>query len=231
LIVTSKPVSELLYDSEATLRLVDSALDEIRDPEARSGAYHHLAASTGGRPIGIIGLSQLLARGYAEIVSVLGSLRQSRSVLEKQTVERLQHTHAKLKEVTTATETAATNVLDGLERALALVDELDGHTNDGDDAPRVRVSLRDELFSLMGHMQFQDITTQQLSYASAVIADMEQRLASLAAAFDPAAFGTAVQPSETPDAAPAVYDPAATTHNAEHRQAMADEIFTQKDNK
>ena len=40
-------------------------------------------------------------------------------------------------------------------------------------------------------MQFQDITSQQLNYASAVLTEMESRLANIASVFDPAAFGSA----------------------------------------
>jgi hypothetical protein len=36
--MTTRPASELLYDSEAALRLVDSAIEEIRAPEARGTA-------------------------------------------------------------------------------------------------------------------------------------------------------------------------------------------------
>ncbi len=228
-----KPVSELLYDSEATLRLVDSALDELRGGERAEPARPAPAAPkpAGAQPLGLVGLTQLLAKGYAEIVSVLGSLRQSRSVLERAAVEKLQHTHAKLKEVSNATELAATDILDGLDRSVALIDRLDGLDGTPGESAEVRGQLRDELFRLMGCMQFQDITTQQLSYASAVLTDMEERLAQLAQVFDPATFGAAAPaPAPVPVApqGPVTYDPGASVENAEQRQAVADEIFTTK---
>jgi hypothetical protein len=49
----------------------------------------------------------------------------SRDMLERTTVENLQVTHDKLAEVTSATEVAATDILDGLDRSLALIDRLD----------------------------------------------------------------------------------------------------------
>jgi hypothetical protein len=104
--MTARHASELLYDSEAALRLVDSAIDEIRQPQ----------------------LSEILARGYAEVVSVLGSLRESRAVLQRPAVGALS----------------------------------------------------------------QDVTTHQLDHASAVLTDMEGRLAMLASVLDPAALGVAV---------------------------------------
>ena len=238
--MTARHANELLYDSEAALRLVDSAIEDIRDldlPRAdtardalRTAQLRDLLAASG--PLGLIRLSQILARGYAEIVSVLGSLRESRNVLERTSVTTLQQTHQKLREVTTATETAATNILDGLDRSVALVNEMDVKAGEGDAAAgaSLRNTLRDELFSLMGCMQFQDITSQQLNYASSVLTEMETRLAELATILDPAALGVAgpavagAEPPAAP-AGPGTFDPAASTENAEVRQAVADQIF------
>lgn len=240
--MSSKQPSDLLYDSEATLRLVDTALDSIREPEgapdAPHGAMHRaMAASVGARtprdfsgidggPIGLLGLSQILARSYSEIVSVLGSLRESRSLLERTAVDRLHHTNAKLREVSDATESAATNILDGLERCVGMVDELDA--SEGDASAATRGQLRDELFTLMGHMQFQDITTQQINYASSVLNDMEDRLAQLALVLDPASFGAHEVSEALERVGPTHFDPAASTQNAEQRQAVADEVFEQR---
>jgi chemotaxis regulatin CheY-phosphate phosphatase CheZ len=237
--MTARPASELLYDSEAALRLVDSAIEDIREPAPDPGAgslgtvkqlQDALAAVNG--PLGLVGLSQILARGYTEILSVLGRLRESRNVLERSTVSKLQQTHAKLREVSNATEVAATDILNGLERSVALVDQLDvkAAEGDGEGAAALRGTLRDELFALMGCMQFQDITTQQLSYASAVLTEMETRLSELAGVLDPASFGVAKISQVTPAAnVPVNYDPAASTENADQRQAVADEIFGKKD--
>ena len=236
--MSARPANELLYDSEAALRLVDSAIEDLRaaDPRdagrsadpTRNGSIRDLLNSSG--PIGLIGLSHVLARGYSEIVSVLGSLRESRSVLQRTAVEKIHDTHEKLREVTSATEIAATDILDGLDRAVALVNDMDTKVSEGDAAAgaELRNRLRDELFSLMGCMQFQDITTQQLTYASSVLTEMESRLAELAHILDPAAFGAtglaAFAPQVVP-AGPVSFDPAASTENTEARQAVADEIF------
>ena len=215
---TPRPTSEALYDSAATLRLVDTVLDDLQFTPAPAA---QMALN------GIAEIPQLLLRAYAEINSVLSSLRQSRDVLERTTVEKLQHTHQKLAEVTSATEVAATDILDGLDRALAMVDRLDGEAVAGDTeaAAGVRTELRDELFGLMGCLQFQDITSQQLSYAASVLHETEQRLQQLARVFDPQLFG--LEPVVEKGAAPRLvaFDPAATTADAEHRQALVDEIF------
>ena len=232
--MTARHASELLYDSEAALRLVDHAIEEIRETDGRRGVDNGdvaraaqlrdaLAAANG--PLGVVGLSQILARGYTEIVSVLGSLRESRTVLERATVERLQQTHAKIREVTKTTEVAAADIMAGLERSVTLVDEMDARADEGNAAAGadLRNTLRDELFGVMGFLQFQDITTQQLNYASSVLTEMENRLAELASVLDPTAFGVTRLPTPTP-ATPSVLE-----ENAAARQAVADEIFRNDD--
>jgi hypothetical protein len=236
--MTARHASELLYDTEAALRLVDNAIEEIRVTDGRRAAENGdaaraaqlrdaLAAANG--PLGLVGLSQILARGYTEIVSVLGSLRESRTTLDRATVDRLQQTHAKIREVTRTTEVVAADIMAGLERSLAVVDQMDGKAQEGDARAEadLRNTLRDELFALMGCMQFQDTTAQQLNYASSVLTEMESRLAELASVLDPTAFGVARLPSPTParSAGPVSHDLVASTENASQRQSVADEIF------
>lgn len=220
---TPKSAAELLYDSQATLRLVDNVLDDLRADA--------LAPEATGSPIPHLGLEEipgLLMLAYREMNGVLDSLRRSRSTLERTSVQKLQATQAKLHEVTSATETAATDILDGLDRAVALVDQLDELGGD-EDAALTRAHLRDELFGVMGCMQFQDITTQQLHYASSVLLDLEDRIARLVEIFEPQSLGLSTAefaPSKPGPRARSAFDPGATTADAEARQALADEIFT-----
>lgn len=215
----TKPAKEVLYDTEASLRLVDTALRDISGGEL--GGAPPSAAST---PVLVTldRLHELVGAGYAELQRVMEMLRQSRNVLAGPAVERIHHTHDKLREVSAATELAATDILDGLERAGAMVDELDTLATDdpAGKAATVRTSLRDELFALMGHMQFQDITSQQLAYASSVLVEMETRLAHLLQIFDPAA----VSPAGVAPPPAVAWDPEASTRNREERQAVADEV-------
>jgi hypothetical protein len=231
---------ELLYDTEAALRLVDHELSEhlggedlepavaLATAEApRAAALAPAAPAMSAMPVGpsaLVSLPVLLERVTAEIQTVLTSLRDSRDALETATVEKIQLTSEKLREVTSATEDAATNILDSLDRAQALVDDLDAadEANDRESARSTRDLLREEIFGIMGSLQFQDITTQQLRYASSVLTDTEERLLALAKLFDPTvAFARSL--CGTPD--PRTFDPNATVANAERRQALADEIF------
>jgi hypothetical protein len=232
--MTARHANELLYDSEAALRLVDSAIEDIReaDPRASSGTspeslhagqLRDLLQAAG--PLGLLGISQILARGHGEIISVLGRLRESRDALARTSSARVQDTHAKLREVTSATESAASDILDGLDRAVALVNQMDATAGDAGASAALRGKLRDELFSLMGCMQFQDITTQQLSFASSVLTEIEARLAELASILGPAALGAAGVPAAVAPSGPVTFDSAASMANAEARQAVADQIF------
>jgi chemotaxis regulatin CheY-phosphate phosphatase CheZ len=174
--------------------------------------------------VGLAALPFILERANAEIQGVLANLRDSRTALETATVEKLQHTSDKLKEVTSATEVAATDILDALDRTQTMVDELDAAEEAGDRDPgrQVRDRMREEIFGMMGALQFQDITTQQLAYAAGVLSEMESRLLQIAKLFDPAAAMVSALPS-APD--PRTYDPRATTQRAGERQALADQIF------
>ena len=232
--MTARHATELLYDSEAALRLVDSAIEDLRtlprtgavaEPTANGNLRDMLPASGS---VDLMGLSEILAQSYGEIVKVLGSLRESRTVLERTAVEQLHQTHDKLREVTNATQVAATDILDGLDRAVALVDDMDARAKDGDadGGADLRGKLRDELFSLMGCMQFQDITTQQLTYASSVLTGLESRLAQLATILDPTGLQVASRAAVPPaSSGPVTFDPRASMDDAESRQAVADQIF------
>lgn len=221
---------ELLYDSEATLRLVDHELDALREfsasamPEGAATSPEDDEAPTSSLAM----VPMILQRANAEIVNVLQSLRHCRSQLESATTDKLQLTHEKLREVTSATEVAATDILDGLDRAQVLVDDLDadaaehGGTEKGAD---LRNRLRDEIFMITGCLQFQDITNQQISYASSVLNEMESRLGEIARMFDPRRYGA---PELPPAPAPeqCTFSPDASLRNAEYRQHVADSIFT-----
>lgn len=217
--MTASRVGESLYDSEAALRLVDAALTDFRLDDSACAPLHAPASAGDATPVGLLGLSRILARAYAEITGVLSNLRQSRAALEDAAVERLQHTHDKLREVSSATEVAATDILNRLETAIGLVDRIEAAGTPQQDEPIA--TLRNELFAMMGAMQFQDITAQQLNYASSVIVDMEHRLAQLARIFDPTAFGVNAAMPAIPTGH---FDPAASTENAGIRQALADSI-------
>ena len=221
--MTNHRAQEVLYESEAALRLVDHELSELHDERESPEA-----SAFGTNGLGDIAL--LLDRANSQILAVLTRIREGRAAIENTAVGKVKLTQDKLREVTSATEDAATNIMDACDRANSLVDELDGI--DAAEAPdrtrssAIRGSLRDELFLMMGALQFQDITSQQLAHASAVLDEMEQRMIEVAKLFDPATSLELPVSLLVPASTSLSYDTNATTRDADSRQALADEIFT-----
>lgn len=228
-----RPPEELLYDSEASLRLVDNAINELSVAGADSqGDARGLLEHVSSQPGGFNELSRMLLTAYVQTVGILTKLSESRGVLEQAAIERLQHMDGKLHEVSCATEVATTDILDGLGRAVDLVEKMAGAEPTGPNE-QLAASLREELYGAMVHLQFQDITTQQLNHLSHLMLDMRERLTQVVAIFAPyaaaltATNGSSIAPDATLVDAAAVgaFDPHATVAPSADRQAIADEIF------
>lgn len=224
---------ELLTDSEATLREVAGILLELWDnanPESDSSS-HPETCKGNGKIRRLVDLVGILMATYREIRSVLERIRQGRQLLQQAAVERVRRTHEKLAQVTATTELAATNMLDGLERALGLLELLSSRKaageGEGDDSSSLAEELREELHRLVLLLQFQDITAQQLAHAAGVLAEVEERLESISNAFnlhqlESAEWGLG---GTLGTGAGSSFDPCASSLDAEERQALADRIF------
>lgn len=156
--------SALLYDTAASLRLVDTELDAL-----------------GAEPPGDghVGLSDpapyALARATAGLRAVLATLRDGRAAL--------QHTarapHA---------PTPVADALDALDRTQALVDDLEAAEVDDDRtrATALRAGMRAELFGLVGALHEPSVAARQLAYAVGVLQETEARLLRVARLLDAA---------------------------------------------
>lgn len=220
-----RPAEELLYDSEASLRLVDHAIEELSasgaelDREA-TGFLAHVMAQPGG----FAELSRTLLRAYAETAGIVGRFRETAGMLDSTGIDKLQQMHGHLREVTSATETATTDILDGLSRAGSLVEQLDGASTLSDvDRHQMASSLREELSNVVNHLQFQDITGQQLKHIGSLLGDMNRRITQVVTIFSPPSVTFAGEPllAPTPPAREASY-PGVIDREG---QAVADEIF------
>jgi hypothetical protein len=219
-----RPAEELLYDSEASFRLVDHAIQELSasgaelDREA-TGFLAHVMAQPGG----FAELSRTLLRAYAETAGIVGRFRETAGMLDSTGIDKLKEMHGHLQEVSSATEVATHGILDGLTRAVSLVEKLDEAEQLSDaDRHKMMSSLREELGGVVNHLQFQDITAQQLKHIEVQLADMNRRITQVVKIFAPPAVTFAKQPEAVPshemNLAP---DP-------EAGQAVADEIFAIK---
>jgi len=233
--MANERASDLMYDTASTLRLLDAELGELapRRPSepAAAGSTAAAAAVIGATDRVLPLLPALFVRAMGEVHSMLASIRTGREHIRAATTERLAHTNEKLDEVSNATGKAALDIMDALDRAIAKVDELETEEvlADADKGNAIRGDLRDELFAVMGHMQFQDITSQQIMHVQSLLADMETRLGEIANLFDhqsgdgqepaPAAVVSARTEKDAHS-----FDPNATLDDAETRQALADSL-------
>jgi hypothetical protein len=226
--MTPKTSSQVLYDSDSVLRLVDAAIEGMGITPTGTPSENAQSSPTlvvdSGVADRLVEVQGSLAFGYQAILKILGALRQGRGSIEAVASDRLHPAHEKLQEVTNTTEVAATDILVGIEECLAMVDRLDevDGAADRSEGVTIRSDMRNKLFDLMNHLQFQDITRQQLNFASSVLLDTEQHLAQIAAAIEPTAAPLPMPPIE--DRNKGTYDPRATTQNAAERQAVADQV-------
>ncbi len=171
-------------------------------------------------------LPSALLRVSAELSRVLNGIRVTRETIQTYSTDRLRDTHARLSEVSTTTESAAMEMLNGLDRTLAMIDELE-QVRETSPSHATYDALRAEVNQLYNHLQFQDIIAQQLNGVAGVLIEVEQRVQTVASLFDDT-LGN--QREEPPTATgveldPASYNPDASMRAVGDRQATIDEAF------
>jgi chemotaxis regulatin CheY-phosphate phosphatase CheZ len=177
----------------------------------------------------VASLPNILMRTSQEITAVLNSLDRSHTLLEHAAVPRLQRTHAKLQEVTQATESATHDMLDKLDRTGALIDEIGARIKVGipagdESAQQLHEELRDETHRLVMCLQFQDLVAQQIAFATQVLRETERRMTQLADQFKSTVFGQ-MKDALAESAWTLPHDPEATDACMSERQALADIVF------
>ena len=212
-----------ILDSMASLRLAGALVSELKEQAVAMGGDTADTAPVASLP-------NILIRTSQEITAVLNSLYRSRVLLEQAAVPRLQRTHVRLKEVTLATESATHDMLDKLDRATLLIDEIGVRITTGiaagdGAALQLHADLREEAHRLVLCLQFQDIVTQQIGYATHVLEDTERRMSQLASQFKTTVFGQDELEVTDDVAWSAHFDPDATTTCPSERQAVADDVF------
>jgi len=237
--MANERAADLMYDTASTLRLLDAELGELAPrrptdagalpPTSPSAAAAAAAIGATDRVLPL--LPALFVRAMGEVHSMLASIRTGREHIRAATTERLAHTNEKLTEVSSATAHAALDIMDALDRAIIKVDELETEDvlADATKGTAIRDDLRNELFAVMGHMQFQDITSQQIMHVQSLLAEMEGRLADIANLFDHQAGDSAAAPATSVMAERThkdshSFDPNASLADAETRQALADSL-------
>src|SRR3954471_2842747 len=165
-----RPPEQLLYDSEASLRLVNQAIEELDasgaalDVESHGFLVHVMA-----QPGGFGELSRTLLRAYAETFTIVQRIRDSCDMADSD-ADRLQQMHGRLREVSAATENASNGILDSVNRATVLVERIEK----ADEAERNQLiaQLKEELNGVPTHLQFQDLAAQQLGSIATLLSEM-----------------------------------------------------------
>ena len=176
-----RPPEQLLYDSEASLRLVNQAIEELDASGAELDVDSHgFLVHVMAQPGGFAELSRTLLRAYAETFTIVQRIRGHCDLADSD-ADRLQQMHGRLREVSTATENASNGILDSVNRAIALVERLDNASDA--DRRQLIAQIKDELNGVPTHLQFQDIAAQQLGSIATLLSEMRKRIAQIAGSF------------------------------------------------
>lgn len=211
-----------------TLNLLAALITEIQREtagEATASQCRKLIAALRDRPQ-LAALPGLLLKTYNEVAEALDGIRLTRETIRSSAIDGLQDSAVRLTEVTATTESAAMELMNGLDRTLSMVDALEQVSPA---APDQLAALRGQINDLFAHLQFQDITTQQLRGVMQLLNEIEERISKVADLFDAALGGglltTPALAGPSSDSSRLAFNPDATTREAESRQAYIDAAF------
>jgi hypothetical protein len=222
-------VKQLAGELETTLCLLAQLLAELesrRDQSMQSEVVRELVHRLAAQP-DLADLPALLLQVHAEIQVVLGGIRSTREAIEAQAVERIRDSRHRLSSVTSTTESAALELLNGLDRSLELINSLETQSSGAGSGEGFQ-RLRDQVSALYNHLQFQDITAQQLQGVAQSLSELEHRVRTVTALFDQALHGHPARPAaalQSASSARLPYNPDATMHHSHADQAMIDAAF------
>lgn len=210
-------------DLEGTLRLLGDLIRAVQAIDTPHESVKHVQAlvrELQARPQ-LQQLPTLMLKVHQEITQALDGIRATRETIQTHSLSRIKDTHARLTEVSSTSENAAIEMLNGLDRSLALIDQIE---QGGGEAKAGYDALRDEVNALYGHLQFQDIIAQQLHGVTALLAEIEHRMQTVATLFDEAGSRKAVPSLKVVDAQ--AYNADARFDGAAERQAAADALIS-----
>jgi hypothetical protein len=165
--------AETLYESEATLRMVVDALDELRLRDAEPIlAAPRLTVIGPDHSNGSADTAELAVRAFWQVQEVLDTVQESR--------EGLQEIGRKL-----GPDPVGRTDRGALDRAMELVDRLDS-LEDGSSSERtsLHADLRRELIEIMNRRERRTRATQQLNDVALHLTEAEVHLARLAHLFE-----------------------------------------------
>ncbi len=223
-------VKALTAELESTLALTAELVAAVRagGPDgARADTISALADRLAARPA-LSELPHLMLRAHGEINDILDGIRLTRQAIEAHTVDRIRDTKDRLNDVSATTENATLELMNGLDRSIELINSLETESTGQADGSGF-TELRGQVSTLYNHLQFQDITAQQLQGVAQAMLEIESRMASVAALFDHGvlAAGSVLPslPASSESSAHLAYNPDASMHRSRADQDMIDAAF------
>jgi hypothetical protein len=203
-----RDIRTLTTELDSTMRLVRELVREVQlgaSADQVRGRLVDLADHLTRRP-DLTALPTLVIRAYAEVIDALGGIRLGRETIE-----------------TSTAGSATMELMNGIDRSLALLDRVGAELPEAGSGRAALEALRHEMNELFGHLQFQDITAQQLAGVGAVLQDIEGRMRAVAVLFNERtpATGDVVPESDS-------FNGDARFTNVKDRQAMIDAAFAVK---
>jgi chemotaxis regulatin CheY-phosphate phosphatase CheZ len=222
-------VKALAAELETTLDLLAELIGELGRHQATCSENSRVAELVGilaSRP-NLAELPAVLLRAHADVNEILGGIRLTRAAIEAHAIERIQDTKNRLSDVTATTESATLELMNGLDRSLDLINSLETQANGSASADGFQ-QLRGQVAALYNHLQFQDITTQQLQGVHHSLLELETRVAAVAVLFDQSLGAiprVAILPGQQASSDSLPFNPDATMKRTIADQAMIDEAF------
>lgn len=173
----SRIAAELLYESEATLRMVDTVLDELRisDASARFMGQQLTTLDPGGQTqtAEIEIPSEFCVRAYWQIQEALECVQHSREALQLGAREEMSGEPGNERQ----------EQRERIDRALALLDRLESLEAGADDRSSIHRELRHDLVGILNRAQRRTERGESISLATSLIAEAEARLTRLGNSF------------------------------------------------
>lgn len=222
-------VRALASELEITLGLTAELVAAVRalPPNGVPAAVVSLADRLAVRPA-LTDLPALMLRAHAEISDILSGIRLTREAIQAHSVDRIRESKNRLNDVSASTETATLELMNGLDRSLELINSLETQAKGQADSGGFE-ALRSQVSALYNHLQFQDITAQQLQGIGASLLEIELRMSAVSAMFD---HGVMASNSALRTTAPVpessaglAYNPDARMQHSHADQAMIDAAF------
>jgi hypothetical protein len=226
--MTEPHPSTMAAELQCTLNLLDELLRELRATDDTDGTLdrvHNLVEALGRRQ-DLARLPAMLLGAYNEVSEALGGIRLSRGALEAQALTHLRDSSNKISEVSSATESAALGLLDGLDHVMTMIDGIamlvPGTAAERAPCNAALAAVQAEISVLFNHLQFQDITSQQLRGVAEKLGAVETRLESVASVLDHSTIASAPQLRPTVEGS---FNPDASMRDITRRQGLADVAF------